>query len=320
MTCEMNTADIFTGQKVLVTGARGFLGGSLCRRLINLGADVYGLSRTIVHGAEDRIQWRVGSLEDLKTAENLFSEVKPDIVFHLAGHVTAAPDLAHVFPTFQSLLVSTVNLLTVATRAGCRRLVLTGSLTEPMPGRTDTAAASPYAVAKWASNAYSRMFAELYKSPCVIVRPFMTYGPGQDVRKLIPHVAVSLLRGRVPHLSSGHWQADWIYVDDVTEGFVLAAHVPGVEGLTFDFGTGLLASVRDVAEQVRALVGSSIQLEFGAQKDRPNEHPRMADCAFALERLQWRSRVSLAMGLKRTVEWYAHELEAQREHTGPIST
>ena len=64
------------------------------------------------------------------------------------------------------------------------------------------------------------MFFRLYGTPVVIVRPFMTYGPGQDIRKLIPHVIVSLLNGEAPKLSSGQQQFDWIYVDDVTDGFV----------------------------------------------------------------------------------------------------
>ena len=69
---------------------------------------------------------------------------------------------------------------------GCRRIVLVGSLTEPEPGDTDAAPGSPYAAAKWASSAYGRMFHALYRAPVVIIRPFMTYGPRQDRRKLIP--------------------------------------------------------------------------------------------------------------------------------------
>jgi len=81
--------------------------------------------------------------------------------------------------------VSTVNLLTVAANIGCRRIVLLASLEEPEPGHTD-AAPAPYAAAKWTSGTYGRMFHKLYQTPVVLVRPFMTYGPRQDVRKIIP--------------------------------------------------------------------------------------------------------------------------------------
>jgi len=110
--------------------------------------------------------------------------------------------------------VSTVNLLTVAANIGCRRIVLLASLEEPEPGHTDAAPASPYAAAKWTSGTYGRMFHKLYQTPVVLVRPFMTYGPRQDVRPCY-HL---LLQDQAPKPASGQRQVDWIYVDDVIEG------------------------------------------------------------------------------------------------------
>ena len=69
------------------------------------------------------------------------------------------------------------------------------------------------------------MFHSLYRTPVVILRPFMVYGPAQAASKFIPSVTLSLLRGEAPKLSSGRWKADWVYVGDVIEGF-LAATTP----------------------------------------------------------------------------------------------
>jgi nucleoside-diphosphate-sugar epimerase len=88
------------------------------------------------------------------------------------------------------------------------------------------------------------MFYKLYGLPVVMVRPFMTYGPGQDEHKLIPYVILSLLKGEAPRLSSGEQQFDWIYVDDVTDGFVAAAQADNTESHTVDLGSGRLVSVR----------------------------------------------------------------------------
>jgi len=96
--------------------------------------------------------------------------------------------------------VSTVNLLTVA-NIGCRRIVLLASLEEP--GHTDAAPASPYAAAKWTSGTYGRMFHKLYQTPVVLVRPFMTYGPRQDVRKIIPSVTISCCKIRLQNQPVG---------------------------------------------------------------------------------------------------------------------
>ena len=99
---------------------------------------------------------------------------------------------------------------------------------------------SPYAAAKWAAAGYGRMFHSLYDTPVVILRPFMTYGPGQASTKLIPAVTLALLRASGPRLSSGRHRSDWVYISDVIEGFVAAATVPGIEGKTIDLGSGTL--------------------------------------------------------------------------------
>lgn len=292
----------------MVTGARGFLGSHLCRRLSESGAEVYGLSRTEQEGGADPIRWKQGSLEDFEMANGLLHTVKPDVVYHLAGHVTAAPNMEHVLPTFHSLLVSTVNLLTLATQIGCRRVVLIGSLTEPKAGRLDQAPGSPYAAAKWAGSAYARMFKELYQTPVVIVRPFMVYGPGQDQRKLIPYVATSLLQGEAPKLSSGQWKADWVYVSDVIDGLIEAGQRPGIEGGTIELGSGTLVSVQDLVRQIVELLGSSVQPLFGSLADRPLEEVHAADVSAAYSTLGWKPKTPLKEGLKQTLNWYEKHL------------
>ena len=107
----------------------------------------------------------------------MLRSVEPELVFHLSGLVTANPDRDLVLPTLDSLLVSTVNTLVAVDEAGCRRVVLAGSLNEP-GGEVDAPVpSSPYAAAKWAAGAYARMFHQLYETPLVTARTFMTYGP-----------------------------------------------------------------------------------------------------------------------------------------------
>lgn len=290
-----------SGRRVLVTGARGFLGSHLCPRLAEHGAEVHGLSRSEPPAGTEEIRWSRGTLDDLDTARRLLTEIRPDVVYHLAGHVTAAPGPEHVLATFGSLLASTVHLLTLAAEAGCGRIVLAASLTEPQAGGDDTVPSSPYAAAKWAGNAYARMCHRLYGTPVVMVRPFMAYGPRQDRRKLIPHVTRALLQGQPPRISSGQWRADWIYVSDAIDGFVEAAHRPGIEGRTFDLGSGKLHSVQEVVGQIVELLGSPIEPTFGALDDRPAEPVRVADLAAARSLLGWSPRTSLADGLSQTI-------------------
>jgi UDP-glucose 4-epimerase len=305
MVVEMShSLDEFSGKKILITGASGFLGSHLCDRLCQNGAEVHAISRTERATDNDLLHWWQGNMEDMAVVQNIFQIIKPNIIFHLSGLITGAADLELVLPTFHSLVVSTINILTAATRIGCDRVVTTGSLEEPEPTQGEIAPISPYSAAKWASAAYSRMFHRLYQTPVVIVRPFMTYGPRQPVHKIIPSVTLSLLKGEAPKLASGVREVDWIYVDDVIDGMLAAARVAGVEGYTFDLGSGNLVSIRALVEQLTQIVNPRIQPLFGALPDRPVEKVRVANTAYSLDKLEWQPCVSLETGLVTTVNWF----------------
>jgi UDP-glucose 4-epimerase len=274
-------------------------------RLTRLGCRGSALSRTPQAPLSGDICWYQEDLADPSTAKRLLDSTRPDVIFHLAGHVTGSRSVDVIEPTFRSNLMSTMNLLTGAAEAGCSRFILAGSQEEPLQGGPDLIPCSPYAVSKWASGAYARMFHALYHLPVVILRIFMAYGPAQrDRRKLVPYTIQSMLKGEVPQLTSGTRPIDWVYVDDVVEGLLAAAHVPHVEGRTIDIGSGRLETVRHVVEKLAQFTGRGITPRFGAKPDRAFEQIRMADTKAAKELLGWTARVSLDEGLRRTVSWY----------------
>jgi nucleoside-diphosphate-sugar epimerase len=290
-------------ETVMITGATGFLGSHLCRRLQQLGAQMHAVSR-IPRAAADDIRWWQGEMGDVMSVRDLFREIKPDLVFHLSGLGKATPDVELVLPTLHSLLVSTVNILVAASEFGCRRVVLAASLTEPQPNGSEITPGSPYAAAKWTSGAYARMFHRLYGLPVIMVRPFMTYGPRQNEEKVIPHVIRSLLARQAPKLSSGQQPFDWIYIDDVIDGFLAAAVAPRVDGDTIDLGSGILVPIRAVVDQLVDLIGVDVKPLFGGVADRPCEPVRVADVNDAYAKLGWKPRTRLRDGLKQTVDWY----------------
>jgi UDP-glucose 4-epimerase len=296
--------------KIVVTGASGFLGSHLCRSLVKEGAEIHAVSRGRRDSERDSIRWWQGDIADGASARSLLQEIKPDVIFHLSGLATANPECELVLPTFNSLLVSTVNLLTAATDVGCRRLILAASLTEPPQNGSDITPGSPYAAAKWASGAYARMFHKLYNLPVVMVRPFMTYGPRQDERKLIPHVILSLLKHQAPTLSSGRQEIDWVYIDDVIDGFLAAASAPDIEGQTIDLGSGVLVPIRAVVGQIVELMDTEVAPLFNALPDRPAEPVRVAEMSAADAKLGWKPRTPLRTGLAHTIDWYRERLQS----------
>lgn len=294
----------FEGQRILVTGASGFIGTHLCLRLRQERAEVHAVYRSQRPTGLSNQHWWQADLANESEVRKLVRETRPELIFHLASHVKGAPNLEHVLPTFQSNLHSTVNLLVSAAESGSR-VVLTGSLAEPEVENGEAFPSAPYAAAKWASSGYARMFHALYELPVVIARVFMVYGPAQkDLTKLIPYVVLSVLQGRVPKISSGHRLVDWIYVSDVINGLLALAGAPNADGATLDIGSGSLVSIREIVQQVILVAGADINAEFGALADRPLEPVRTARTADTFAKTGWKPEVSLREGLERTVDWY----------------
>jgi len=295
----------FSDQKILVTGASGFIGSHLCHRLCKEGAEVHAISRIKHYEYNNGLRWWLGDLAEATEIRDIVTSIKPDVIFHLAGYPVGSRELKYVMPSFRNNLMSTVNLLTVASEIGCQRIVLTGSLEEPDPGDMNAVPSSPYAVAKWSCSAYARMFHALYRLPVVILRVFMVYGPAQlDLNKLVPYVILSLLRGKSPELAGGQREVDWICVEDVVEAFLAAAQVKDIEGCTLDVGSGKLNLIRTVVEQITCMINPLIKPHFGALTDRPFEQIRVADTTKTYDLIGWKPAISLDEGFMRTINWY----------------
>jgi UDP-glucose 4-epimerase len=292
--------------RVLVTGASGFIGTALCKRLIASGVEVHGVSRNPSARADTRateIRWWNEDLSDLEAARRLIRAVRPDATFHLASLATGSRALEMVLPIFKNNFMTAFNLLISSAENSAGRMVLAGSFEEP--DEADSAPCSPYAAAKWSASGYARMFHALYQVPIVIAKIFMVFGPGQwDHTKLVPYVSLSLLRGEAPKLSSGLRMVDWIYVDDVVDGLIRCAEAPGIDGRTVELGSGEMHSIREISERLRDLMPRGIDPLFGALPDRPFEPSREADIAASHHLTGWRPSTPLGTGLARTIEWY----------------
>lgn len=304
-----------TAGRALVTGASGFIGGHLCRRLVERNFEVHGVSRHEREDTGNGIVWHGADLTASSEVDEVMSSVRPDFVFHLAGDVTGNRKIEYIVPTFLGNLASTVYLMTKAAGLGCRRFILTGSLEEPDPGGP-AVPSSPYAAAKWSAGGYARMFWELYRFPVSIARLFMVYGPAQrDTAKLVPYVILSLLRDEAPKLSSGQRPVDWIFVDDVVEGLALMASAPDIEGQTVELGSGKLVPIREVVEEIRRLMNSPVEPLFGALPERPMEQVRVADVESSYRKIAWKPETSLTSGLRQTIDWYSYHEGHRQEKT-----
>jgi nucleoside-diphosphate-sugar epimerase len=228
-------------------------------------------------------------------------EVRPDTVFHLAGFAMGSRELPAVLRSLRDDLTTTVNLLVASCEIRCRRVILAGSLEEPIPG--EPGPASPYAASKSAATAYARMFFEQFGLPVITARIFMTYGPGQRPEKLLPYVIDCLLNQQQPRIASPHRMIDWIYVDDLAEGLLQLALADDVEGQIVDLGSGQAVSVMDTVAEIARQLKVSCQPCDTFEAAGRREVNRVAAAATTRAKIGWHASTSLPEGLERTIRW-----------------
>jgi UDP-glucose 4-epimerase len=292
----------FTMSRILVTGASGFIGSHLCRKLMSSGAEIWAVSRQH-QPRSGSIKWLNVDLTDLTAVRSLIKEARASHIYNLASLVTGSRELQITLPVLQNNFLATFNLLLAVTENGSGKIILAGSCEEPGPD--DYLPCSPYAAAKASASLYARMFHALYKTEIVIARIFMVYGPCQrDASKLIPYVASSMLKGESPKLSSGIRLVDWVYVDDVVDGLIACAANSDANGNSVDLGSGTLVSIRDIVLKLHNIIPNAPDPFFGAISDRPFERLAIADVKHSCRLVGWQPVVGLEEGLARTVDWY----------------
>ncbi len=206
------------------------------------------------------------------------------------------------------------NLLETIPRRKLKRFVQIGSSDEygnaPAPQHEELREQpiSPYSLAKVANTHFLQMLNRTEKFPAVILRPFLTYGPGQDAGRFLPQIIRGCLDNTEFPTSAGEQYRDFCYVEDTIRAILKALVEPEVKGEVFNVASGEPVSIRAMIMKVCSLTGSG-KPQFGKVLYRPGENMNLySDIKKIQEMLSWSPQVSLEQGLQKTVNWYAeHE-------------
>jgi len=304
------------GKRVLVTGATGFIGSHLTRRLVAEGARVSAFMRATsdrrsLADALDRVSVHEVDIGDADGVSAAMARIRPEVVFHLAAIGMSEPFISPKV-AMRVNVHGTLHLLEAAHQLGVRRFVHSGTAYEyGDAARSDPLAKEGldpiniYAASKAAAWAFVRMYARTYGLPAVTMRLFAVYGPGQPPKTLVPSAVCAALEGRDFPMTPGEQMRDFVFVSDVVEGYLRAATAPGVEGVSIDLGAGQAWTIGEVVTRLFELAGSQGKPLVGALPYRPGETMKqVADTRAARELLNWQATTSLEDGLRQTVEWY----------------
>ena len=310
--------------RVLVTGGTGFMGRHLVRALVQRGDEVAVAGRRrrpeLPPGAlPEGVAYQPTDLAEPGAADALVRDLLPERIFHLASAVDVARSLDLLADQVRVTQMAAVHVARACLVHRIGRLVHVGTCEEygngPAPFREtqDPCPVSPYSAAKVAATAFVRMLCTSFGLRAVVVRPFLTYGPGQESNLLIPSLIRSALAGRDFPMTAGEQTREFNYVEDIVDGIVRAADAPGVEGLVVNLGCAEPRRIRDVAQLVLALMGNPVRAALGQLPYRPGETWEFyCDNRRARELLGWSPRVTLEDGLLRTIAWYRAQHQEAR--------
>jgi NAD dependent epimerase/dehydratase len=334
---DMSSPNPWKDRSVLVTGADGFIGSHLVERLVAEGASVRAFCLYNSQGSRgwleqsprpvlDKVDFRLGDIRDAGFVEQSARDV--EVIFHLAALIAIPYSYTAPESFVDTNVRGTLNVLEAARKCRVQRVVQTSTsevygtpATLPIRETHPLSAQSPYAATKVAADQLAIAYQRSFATPVTVLRPFNTYGPRQSTRAVLPTILLQLLAGqREISLGRLDTKRDLTYVSDTVNGFLCAGAAPGIEGQTFQLGTGRSVSIAELfatACRVLAVEARAVEDKARLRPDASEVLVLESDPALAAERLGWRPTVTLEEGLQSTVAWL-REHRADYRHTHSV--
>jgi len=313
--------------KILVTGADGFIGSHLVERLVDLGYNVktfvfynsfnsWGWLDSLDKKTKDQIEIFAGDVRDPNGVYESMKEV--DVVFHLAALI-GIPFSYHSPDSYiDTNIKGTLNVLQAAKKLNTQRVLVTSTsevygtaqfvpITESHPFQGQ----SPYSASKIGADKIAESFFRSFDLPVTIVRPFNTFGPRQSARAVIPTIITQIMAGtKSIQLGDLTSTRDLVYVKDTVEGFIEIFNSAKTIGEEINIATQSEISIGDLANLLLKLMNKECIIETDKRRIRPekSEVKRLFGSNEKLLKLtNWKQKFDIETGLRNTIEWFMHQ-------------
>lgn len=323
MSQEMNKE-----RPIFITGAAGFVGSHLIRRLVAKGFNVAALIRKKsdlgrISNILSKIRIKYGCLEDADVLEKIIKDLNPLGIFHLAASNIKSGMTAPADEVVRANFLGTVNLINAAASVDYNFFVQTGSFLEygvkPHPLR-ETDCPDPlelYSITKLAATLYAVKFSKANKKPIIVFRIFTPYGPDIQKGRLVYEVVSHALMNEDIKMTSPSISRDFIYVEDLVslllEGMKTARPYSGE---IFNAGSGAATTLERIVECVLTITKSRSNVSWGSFAPVAYDSDKwQADMTKTFNTFSWRPKISVEIGIAKTVDWFIkciHDKKGQK--------
>lgn len=314
--------------RVLITGADGFIGSHLTELLVREGYQVKALAQYNSFNdwgwledvdCRDRIEVLNGDVRDPNYCKHITQEV--DVIYHLAALI--AIPYSYVAPDsyVDTNVKGTLNICQAARENGVKRVIHTSTSEVygtaqyvPIDEDHPLQPQSPYSASKIGADAMAMSFHNAFDLPVTVARPFNTYGPRQSARAVIPTIISQIANGmKQIKLGDVSPTRDFNYVEDTCHGFLALANCDAAVGQTVNIASNYEISVADTLNVIRELMGSDVEFITDEQRLRPGKSEVFrlwGDNTRIRELTGFEPQHDIRAGLQKTIDWFTqpHQL------------
>ena len=307
--------------KILVTGATGFIGSHLVELLVEKGFNVVAFDRYNTNNNwgwlehsnyKDHLEVILGDIRDYDSVYKAMSG--SSAVFHLAALIGIPYSYKSPLAYIRTNIEGTYNVLEAAKNLHLENILITSTSETygtaqftPINEDHPLVGQSPYSASKIAADQLAISYHRSFDSPVKIVRPFNTYGPRQSARAIIPTVIGQIINNcdemKVGNISPTR---DLTYVKDTVSGFLSIYKSNDLFGQVTNIGMDKKISIGDLINKITDLMDVSINIFQDDNRIRPNNsevNELQCDNKKLITYTKWRPKYNLESGLLETIKW-----------------